>query len=253
MKLLSKTSITKLRQGEVIQLSKNTSYVYQKANIVNVKLTDRLKELSAATIELDSIYKNAKGHRLTPGVKLIDDQRVNILRGIKMYIKSQTKIHTAEEKQAADLLLESYDTHIQDLEKLGMQEKTAIVEALLNDLRTEKALQSAVETLAMQGLLDKLSSVNQQFDAQYINRAVTKTPNANSEEKKDRVVNAFMELYNDTLSLSRVAEDPTVYNDILKEISGLIDFYSTPAKMRTSFRKKDKDVPETPGGTSDML
>jgi hypothetical protein len=253
MKSIRKSSIAKLRQGEIIQLSKNTMYVYQKAETVPVKLMDRVKQLSDATIHLDSIYKNAQGHKLSSDVKLIDDQRVNILRGIKMFIKAQIKIHTAEEKETAELLLKSYETHIQSLEKLGMQEKTAIVDALLNDLRTEKALQDAVVTLNMRGLFDKLAAVNQQFDTQYINRAVTKTPNTKSIEKKDTIINAYMVLYEDTVSFSRVADDSKVFTDILKEISGLYDFYSTPAKMRALYRKKDKEAAETPDGTTDML
>jgi hypothetical protein len=34
------------------------------------------------------------------------------------------------------------------------------------------------------------------------------------------------------------------------EISGLIDFYNTPAKMLALFRKKDKEATETPNGTT---
>lgn len=253
MKLLSKSSIAKLRQGEIIQLSKNTTYVYRKAETVNVRLMNRIDALSNATAGLDGIYKNAPAHKLSSGVKSIDEKRISILRGIKLYIKSQTKIYSEEEKAAADILLESYDTHVDTPQKLSLQEKTAVIEALANDWRNDSDLVAAVEKLSMTGMIDRLVAINQQFDTNYINRAVTKAPNTNSEEKKDKIIAAFIDLYNDTISLSRVAEDANVYTAILQEVDGLIEFHKTPAKMRASFRKKDKESTESTDGTTDML
>lgn len=250
MKSISKSSLNKFRKGEIIQYMRNVTKVYQGYDTKVLNLESHITPLVTATDELSDIYKRRPDSDLTSGLRMLDNERMLKLRGLKMYLNVQSRFLDNDQKEAARILINNYDDHITNGTASSPQEKTANIIALLNNWKQDADLAAAVQSLAMQPMIDKLVEVNEGFDAKHVNRSLKDKIQSLTLEKRAKLVDLYMALLSHTEAYSIVSEQKETYKTILNEVSLVHKNYKNPVKLRYAQKAKDKPAETSSEGTN---
>lgn len=240
MKRFSKSSLNKLRKGEIIQFMRNVVQVYQLHDIVNLQLEEHIKTLDDSVNDLSATHKNRADTDKTEGLKQLDKERMSKLKGIRMFLHSQFRILDGEQKEAARILMNNYDDHISNRQSSSAQEKTANIISLLNDWKQDPDLNAAVQTLAMSSLTDRIAEVNDKYDQKYIERSLTDKILKMTDVKRGRIMDLFMDLYYHTEAHAMISDQKLIYRSILSEVNLLVKNYKSSVNMRYALKKRDK-------------
>lgn len=242
MKRFSKSSLDKLRKGEIIQFMRNVVKVFQVYDIIALNLEGHITDLVEGVNDLSAIHKRKADTEMTDGLKQLDKNRMSKLRGVKLFLDSQFRMLDGDQKEAARVLLNNYDDHITNSQNSSAQEKTANIIAMLDDWRQKANLSAAIETLAMGPFIEKLVEVNEVYDEKYIERSLTDKLLKMTEEKRSRIMDSFLELYRHTDAYSVISDQKDTYKAILAEVNLLVKNYKNPVNIRYALKGKAKDV-----------
>ncbi len=240
MKSISKSSLSKFRKGEIIQHMRNVTKVYSKYDTVALNLESHITPLVSAVNDLSDIYKRKPDSDLTSGLRVLDNERMSKLRGLKMYLNAQFRFLDGDQKEAARILINNYDDHITNKTNSSPQEKTANIIALLNNWKQDSDLAAAIESLAMQPMVDKLIEINEGFDAKHVTRSLKDKIQNLTLEKRAKVMDLFMELQALTQAYSLISEQKETYKAILNEVSLVHKNYKNPVNLRSAQKAREK-------------
>ncbi|MFZ1702741.1 MAG: DUF6261 family protein [Saprospiraceae bacterium] len=238
MKKLKTATLSSYRSGEFLQFMKNVVSVYQTHNAPSLGLEKRLSTLQLSLVELDIVFVNATGHKITGVLKELSSKRSKTVTGLRSYLESQQLFEDPTKAKAANLIMANFRMHCGNLKKASNQEKTALINAMIHDWTSEVPLQEAVVALDLQAWIKPLEALNNEFDEQHVMRSRTALPLIKSNEKKKVIRAAYLELVKDTESFARVSPDNLVYELIIKDLNGLTDDYNKPVSLRSVVSKK---------------
>jgi hypothetical protein len=246
MKNPNTTVLHKYRNGEFIQFMKNVDSIYESFDTKALQLEKRVVDLRLAVKEMDDLFLTSKTHKITSELQSLDAVRNNVLKAIRSFLDNVIAIGDKEMSEAAELLLDNYFVHGKRIERLNSQQKTATINALINDWTTDPILSNSVSLLKLNDWVALLTTKNKDFDSNYVQRASTRIRSVELSDKKRRARIAFDELRKDTESFFRVSADNTAYRDILDKISSLLADYRTSVVSRMADRKRPvEEVQET--------
>lgn len=230
------------RNGEYLQFMTNVLNVYQKVDTKKLLLEQRVNDLSQFVEELDMVFMNPKGHKLTTTLNLLDEDRLKALRSIKLSLQSTLLQKDVTKLQSAELLLNIINQQVKGIDNFSYQQKTAILNALLKDLNYEATLIEAITSLNLTEAVKNLEESTKLFDVNYFLRATTGQVSIETNLKKRKILKAYRDLTRITIAFSDVAEDKLPYNNIIDELNSVIETNNLPVSLRKSNRKKEIPV-----------
>ncbi|MBK6362700.1 MAG: hypothetical protein IPL63_17205 [Saprospiraceae bacterium] len=245
MKTLNVSTIKKLKNGEFLQIMKNTIELCEKSNPAALGLEIRLDDLRKAVAELEEVFQVAKGHDLTQLIDAADEKRMNVMRAIKNALKS-LELGDFDAKTSATLLKNNYENHANNMVKLSVPQKTASLDALRKDWTEDPDLKVAMESLGLTVWMDRLEKTNSQCNDIYLKRIETTKQSGKISEKRYVIKSLFDDMIRDVEAHIRLNENKEGYVTFLQQINVLLSRFTFIIKARNAERKKT-EVDDTSG------
>lgn len=181
--------------------------------------------LSDATVDLNAAYRQERGSQLTKRLQELDERRDNAILGIKGIVKSHFYHVNPSMRRAADLLLRSMNKYGKRINKMGMQEESVTIKALLDEWTTDALLADAINLLHLQDWQQELTAANTAFQTVFMDRILEKAAKQIPSFTKQRrpVITLYRKLKRQTLAHAEI--DPTTYSVIVSQLNELIKKY----------------------------
>ncbi|MFZ1705637.1 MAG: DUF6261 family protein [Saprospiraceae bacterium] len=239
MKTPSLNQLTKFRNGEFLQFAKNMIDMYDQNHANELQLTDRLVAVQNAVNELESVFQSSMTHELSPELRVSDLQRVNLMKSIRKSIESFL-LRGDKFVTSAELLNTNYQLHGSKINTLSMPQKTASINALLDDWKDMAGYPAAVEMLGLSEWTLALQEANKGFNDLYVKRVQTTQQAIGMPEKRTLIKKLMLELIQDTVAHYRLALDKKPYAKILENVNNLHGKFNAIISIRHADRKKDQ-------------
>ena len=230
------------RNGEFLQFTKNSSAIIDSYDLEALKLAGTKSKLDSQIESLDTVFKPISGAELTSELQELDIRRDKALMGIKNMLQSCQYREEEEVVEAAGLLLDSYNSFDQRIDKLPYQQQTAITHAFIKEVKEKEKLSSTLETASIAQWFTLLEELNNSFDETYVERSKASLPPANIQEKREAIQELYTSLTADIEAYARVAENKEAYLPLIEDLNALIDDYNQAALNRLSGRSSSDDI-----------
>lgn len=147
--------------ANVDTLEQSTS---QSVGELPAKLVTASEELLAAIAAMNEAFKNVNTKALSAEIKQKDEERDNLLRGVKQMVKAMVMLSPTEEQhEAAEALQQSIDDWGLDPRQAYVLESTVVVEWLMVVAESEE-LTRAAELLGLTDSLRRLGGLCEEVD-----------------------------------------------------------------------------------------
>lgn len=249
MKTFNSAASRSYMSGEHLEFLNYVLNVYNEADPSALKLKSRVDDLADAVKAFDEVFQNPVGLDNTKGEETLDEERLDTLSALRLYLLSFTKRRDAEKANMANQLLDAYKLNCDKIKSRSLPLKTAKIKAFIKDVTTIPALMEAVEKLNLAGEISSLDNSNIEFVRVHQENARSKKDPSTMPEKRLAAKAAYDLLLRDTQSYAHISEDTKSYEFIITEINKIIDRYNTSVKMRRSMRKKSKNASPPPQQT----
>ena len=242
--------LSNYRHGEFLQFMKNVLDIYAPFDAAALSIDAQVNALQTTTDAMDIVFQPQLGSEITPELTQLDDRRDKALIGIRAYIESHLYSEDSALFNAAQNLLDNYNSHGDKIYRLSYQQETAVVNALLQDWSAGH-LADDVQTLGLTTWIALLTQLNKEFNDKYVKRAQETAPPAEIEAKRNIIREAYSELTRRTAAFSLVAADTVQYEKIISMLNSLIDDYNLAVTQRLSGRGSDTEgsTPDVPTDT----
>jgi uncharacterized protein with HEPN domain len=216
-----------LRNSEYLQFSKDFLSIAERNNPAVLKVELQYNKLLQLTGELETLFSKEKGSWITKQVAEQDERRDRALLGITGVANTYAwHFDPGMVKHAANLArrIDLYDNRI---DKENYQAETAIIDNLINDLKTKPELVAAMEALHIKDWCDELEAANTAFNDAYLQRTKEKG-NKNKTTivaHRKQMNTAYYELRDLIDSYFTVNKGAEPYNTITDEVNVLIRQY----------------------------
>lgn len=142
------------------------------------RLRQAVQDYQQCVSDEDKAYKKSAASDRTADIAAGDDQRDNILSGLRQYCEAMLRIGTAEQQQAAQLVLKQIDLY-KVYASDSYEDEGLKINQLCADLKRVANLKQAVKALNLTDKVEELDTVNEQV-RQLVNlrnqaRALTNT------------------------------------------------------------------------------
>lgn len=244
MKKFQSATVRSYVTGEHLEFLTYVLNVYKEADTTALKLQNRVNNLVTAVNDLDAAFQSPVGFEDTAKEALLDEERLQILSAMRLYLLSFTKRKDVEKVNLANKLLTNIKLNCDKITNKSLPLKTVKIRAFITDVNTVPALSEAVAKLDLTNEMAELGRVNEAFfDAHQRNARSKKEPSLTM-EKRMAAKAAYDLLTRDTQAFAHVSEDPTAYEYLITEVNKIIDRYNTSANLRKSIRKKSRNLPD---------
>lgn len=244
MNTLSNPTLSSYRHGEFLQFMKNVLSVYNNFDLTTLSLSNPAQLLQESVTAMEVAFQPIMAHELTSELANLDTRRDKALMGIKAFLESQFYREETEIYEAAKNLYDNYISHGERIDRLSYQQETAVIDALLKDW-SEESLHTAVQTLQIDFWVEKLRTLNTDFNIKYVKRAQDTPKPAELDTKRTVIKKTYEELTADTVAYSRVATDKQPYQDIINGLNGLIEDYNMAVNLRLAGKGTDTEEMNT--------
>jgi len=216
-----------LRNSEYLQFTKDFLAIVQRNDPAILKAEVQYNKLLLLTGELEILFSKEKGSSITKQVAEQDERRDHALLGITGIANTYAwHFDPNMVKHAANLArqINLYDNRVN---KENYQAESAIIDNLVNDLKTKPELVAAIDALNIKDWCDELEAANIAFNDAWLKRTKEK---ANSNKttivvQRKQINTAYYELRDLVDSYFTVNEGAEPYNKATNELNVLIRQY----------------------------
>lgn len=228
--MIQSIDITKLRNAEYIQFSRDFLTVVALNNQATLKVVPEYTAFDAVIQVIEGVFKTDQGSNITPLIEALDIRRDVAIMGIYKCVDGFTHHYEPSKKQAADVLLNHLKVYgpAGNITITALPAETAIVNSMVADLGTKAELKAALELLGLGDWVAELQSANEQLSQKYIERIV-ETGNANSNVIKDKRLEAnalYYELRNMVVAQATVVKNAPPFSKAIGELNAVVEQYN---------------------------
>lgn len=240
MKKVNFSSVHTYKTGEFLECSTLVADIFAKAPTLPEKLSSRLKDMNAAIVELDKVFNLSSAEVNTAELTIMDKQRLSILQSMSYLARAMQKRSDPEKIRSGEILGKVLSHNCNRIVIESYPQKTSLINAFLKDVKESPEITEAIAKLDLSGEISELTRLNIEFSKAFDFGAQSKNDPPKTEEKRDAVRKIFMQLMRETEAFSIAAEDPTVFEGIVKSVDKLLRKFDKPVLMRQSIRKSKK-------------
>ncbi|UAY52888.1 DUF6261 family protein [Ferruginibacter albus] len=238
--------ITKLRNSEFLQFSKDLLEIIKQNDPATLKVTEQYNSFNNITTEIDGLFKTPTGSALTQDITDLDIRRDNAITGINTVIQALSYHFNSDKAAAANLLAFHLKNYGAGIAKENYQSETAIIDNITADWSTKPDLAAAINTLKLNEWADELSAANKAFNELYIDR--TKELAAVNPDtikiKRLEAVQLYYALRDVIDAWYTINKGAAPFDKVTQECNALIDQYNTLIAGRKA-GTTDNTAPET--------
>jgi len=169
--------LNRYRHGEFLQYLKDILQLLGGQDVAALQLTAQHDALRPKVAAIDAAFKQEQGSDITQQLMVLDDQRDDALTGLRSVINGYQYHYEEATGNAAKALLDHMDGHGTNIQRLGYQEETAVLDSIIADWEGHAQLRAAVTTLNLTAWLNHLKTANSEFATQYLARVEERAAN----------------------------------------------------------------------------
>lgn len=254
--------LTKINNAESLRFHKRENTVIEEAHIP--ELAPIMPQYRQAIEEVDLSIARLSRENLTKTIEAIEEERDKAVAGVLYQIKSYTYNWQADKLNAADRLMNVYDTYQKDVRSNYQKKSEAIDNMLQHVCDTTGSIDqngtgggtpagggmmnslpygADVQTLEMQPWFDHLKEVNDYFKALYEERELERSRLLNMREVKktrQKADHIFRHIQNQIAFLILV-NGPAQYESLVSQMNVIIKEWNDILARRQAAAKKRKE------------
>lgn len=250
MKKFSMAAMNGYTTGESLQFSKHVLKAYTRADIRTLKLQEPFDIFQTAVEALEEVFQESPSETTSMDVAERDKRRMELLRGMRLFLTSRLTVKDAETVNKAQSVLNILKQNCTDIQYGSVAHRTERIHAFIRDINSKPGLSPLIEALSLQDEFNELTEVNQVIFDIMDEKALTRKEPARTTEKRKALKDAYESLIGQTKAFVLVADDKAPYETILSEIDIHIDRFNNSVKLRRSQKRKtdgkEEVVPEMP-------
>jgi hypothetical protein len=239
MPQIPKPILSRFRNGEFLHFMITVLDLYKEFDSKSLLMEARVNEFEQKVNIMKYAFMASKGETFSGKLRPLDNERINVLKGLKRYLQAEFYRSDPEKKNSATILLKSYDRYNAGITRKSFQYKTAVITNLLENWNSKPEFSNALQVLGANSWIEELTLKNNTFYEQYFKKAISSVPKAQSNKMKADIKAVFEELIMDTTSFARVSPDNPKYNKLIKELTGIINTNYQPIANRHNRKKKE--------------
>lgn len=246
--------LNRYRNAEYIQYMKDVLALLEPHNVKELNISQQKAALNTAVIELRTVFKQAQSSSLTPEIVALDERRDKAIVGLRTMTQGFSYHFDPNIAEAATLLNGNIASHGNNISRMGYQEKTAILDSIMEDWKSKAALPTAVNTLGIANWLQELEESNQQFATMYLERVgeSAQSPTITVSDLRNQTTEAYRTLVSHIHAHATLSSTET-HASILNEISILAGQYNQVVDNRSTTTPTDPEPLTEPNTPSSML
>ena len=219
--------LLRFHNDEHIQFNKDVLTVCEDSNTETLQIQNQFDALKAGTEHLESSFLHLRGSELTQKIIDEDEKRDELIIGIEKVADGFTRHFNPKHAEAADLLLRHIQKYGHNIARMNYQAETTALNDLIDFVKNDKKMQTAVSVLGFNEWFEKLEEYNTQFNRLYIQRVKEEAgkPVLSLKVLRKDSIQHFKDLskYIEAQALINPSEQ---YETVMKEINKLIDKYN---------------------------
>lgn len=228
--MIQSIDITKLRNAEYIQFSRDFLTVVALNNQAALKVVPEYTDFEAVIQIIEGVFKTDQGSNITPLIEALDIRRDMAIMGIYKTVDGLTHHFEPSKKQAADVLLNHLKVYGNATSVIdnALPAETAIVNSMVADLGTKGELKAALELLGIGDWVAELQSANEQLSQKYIERIV-EAGHANPNVIKDKRLEAnalYYKLRDMVVAQATVVKNAPPFSKAIGELNAVVEQYN---------------------------
>ncbi|MBK8548186.1 MAG: hypothetical protein IPL63_12710 [Saprospiraceae bacterium] len=252
MTIIKRPLLGNYRNAEFLQLMTTILEFFKSVKDKDALLEERIAELERVIQIMKDVFLDHKADSVTAEMRPLDEERIDIVKGLKKFFESEYYRVNPEKKNYAALLLKSLNQYCDNIVKMSYQHKTAVIDKMLEEWSSNETIVNAINGLNAASWVDDLREKQSIFYNSYFAKAKASSPALQSIKLRADIKNVFDNLIEDTNSLARVSPNKQNYINLITELNGIIDTNNEPVANRKGRRKKEV-VPPTPAPSTPSL
>ncbi|MGM0531452.1 MAG: DUF6261 family protein [Bacteroidota bacterium] len=224
----------KLWVVEFIQFLRNIISICRSNDPAGLGIDTDLAPLEVSLIRLDALFKNKQGSDLTKEIIILNKRRNNAIKLLTSHAKGYSRYHFEDtRRKAAKKIYSAITRYGRFIYRLNYQAKTATLSNLVNDLLSDAGLAEAVDALDLHPLVNELKTSNELFNDKYLDRIdeMSERPAESASGLRNTAMGQYRKLVK-MIEARAVVSGPDRYQDLIKELNGLIERYNKVADSR---------------------
>ena len=257
--MIKKYSLDKARVMEFYQAMSNVKTFLAKENLQTLQLEKVAKTFNEKFTAFDEALTPVRKSDLTQKIQELDTQRDNLLSGFSAHLKAFQHFSEPAGKEAAQRLLLSVEKFGKGIQEKPIQEETAIITNLLQDMAQASAQQD-LKTIGAKPWTDALKNANTALEQHHNSRTEQQSTIEVGKTKTTRqeIAEAFRVLVQ-TINALALLNGKDAYTNLANAISqvvknanqtsGKADKPTDPADATAESPEKKEETTDKPNET----
>lgn len=161
--MITKFNLSQTRTMAFFQAMSDVKNFLEKENLETLKLNTVAEYFFQAFDAYDEAMKPARKSEYTAQIQELDLQRDTMLTGLGAHLRAFAYFPIEEQKQAAKRIQDLIEKYGKDIQSKPLQEETAIITNLLQDLATDAAI-ADLNSIGAKPWVDALKTSNTQLE-----------------------------------------------------------------------------------------
>ncbi len=230
------------RISEFIQFFKSLVGLCNKNNPAELGIIVQVNKMDDENKSMESSFKRAQKSKYTQKLIELDQQRDNMIVGIRTIAEGFTYHFDEKLKQAGKAIVETIDRYGTKISKLNYKAETSTLDNIYTDFLNSKELTKALTITNTKAMMDKMITANQEFEEVFEKRIQDDA--ADDSKSSGELVKQAIVAYR-TL-IKHIEAHATIkpgegYNKLIREINELIDSYNETMEKRTPSSDVEED------------
>ena len=245
--MIKKFSLDKSRVMEFFQAMTNVKNFLAKENLQTLQLEKTAQIFNEKLSAYDEALAPVKKSDLTQKIQELDTQRDNLLSGFSAHLKAFQHFPEEASREAAKRLLTLLEKFGKNIQDRPLQEETAIITNLLQDIAQPQPAQD-LQKIGAAPWIDALEVANTTLEQHHNSRTEQQSTIEAGRTKAARqeLAEAFRNLVQ-TINALALINGKEPYTNLANAINQVVK----NTNLSSAKADKGKDTPSTPTGTTE--
>lgn len=239
MSYFRKSHLMKLKNQEFAVAYNEVIDLLDSEDITVEYVTKALAGAKAESAKLVFLRNMRRKHHLTHPINQLMVDRNDYFTALTMSVKTGLKLPSPASREAAAVLTQWLEAYKEPLSKVRLVQQTSLATQLLEELSREPRIMSAVEELALEGVLESIANANSDVKVQIQKRAKDLVASRRKAQELKRNAYEKLMVLLDALKMAIKLGDGerAVYVRYVNEINQVLDFYRATVTSRNTRNK----------------
>ncbi len=242
--MISTVLFNKFRIEECIQFFKDVSGICQNSNPEQLKINRQYKALKESVDKLEEEFKADRKSEYTEEIQALDHRRDEAVICLRKIADGFTNHYDKSKSEAGKAIIDCIDKYGTSVYKMNYKAETGILSNLGDDLKNDKTVSQAVESLGLSDVVSEMIKANKLFNERFLSRIEQQTEDV-SQSATELVIESktFYKALTDHIIAYNTIEPTEALTSLINKLNTLIESYNQTVESRGS-KPEDENIEE---------